>query len=323
MKAIVVRAKQLVWESVPDEIPERGEVRIAVRATAVNRADLSQRAGKYPPPPGSSSILGLECAGVVDQVGEGVKSFEPGERVCALLAGGGYAEQVIVPAGQVVRIPKNLDFHEAAAIPEVFATAYLNLYVEARLQPGENVLIHAGGSGVGTAAVQLCHEFQNPCFVTAGSATKIERCLQLGASQGCNRNESSFANDVLNWTSGEGVDVVLDPVGADYFASNLSVLKTGGRLVVIGLLSGSGAQIPLGRLLVKRISVIGSTLRARSIAAKARIMDELERRVFPLIESGQIRPVIDRILPLENANEAHELVASNTTFGKVVLDVAS
>lgn len=321
MKAIVHEGDRLLWSEVPDVHPHRGEVGISIKATAVNRADLSQRAGNYAPPPGASQILGLECAGEIDAVGEGVASFAVGERVCALLSGGGYAERVTVPAGQVLHAPSNLDFVASAALPEVLATAYLNLYMEANLQPGESVLIHAGGSGVGTAAVQLCKSFLNPCYVTAGSEAKVEKCKSLGANDGCVRHETDFAENVAEWTAGKGVDVILDPVGGEYFNSNLSSLRTDGRLVVIGLMGGASAELPLGRLMVKRQRVIGSTLRARSIEAKARVMDELKRRVWPLIESGELKPIVDRKMPIAKAGEAHELIASNSTFGKVVLEV--
>ena len=323
MKAVVQHKDQLSWDEVSDLYPKRGEIRIAVHASAVNRADLSQRAGGYPPPPGASSILGLECSGVVDKVGEGVTSIDLGDRVCALLSGGGYAENVTVPAGQVLRIPGNIGYDAAAALPEVFATAYLNLYMEARLQPGETVLIHAGGSGVGTSAIQLCKSFQNPCFVTAGSREKVLRCQELGAASGCVRSDEDFVGAVTEWTQSKGVDVILDPVGASYFEKNLKVLATDGRLVVIGLMGGGDTEIALGRLMVKRQRVIGSTLRARPIAAKAQVMDELKKRVWPLIESGEIQPIIDRILPIEQVDEAHKLIASNSTFGKVVLRVRS
>lgn len=321
MKAIVVREKALVWEEVDEPDVGPGEVRIENHATAVNRADLAQRAGSYPPPAGASPVLGLECAGVVTAVGEGVTRVAQGEEVCALLAGGGYAETVVVPAGQVLRKPANLSFEEAAAIPEVFATAYLNLYVEARLGRGERALIHAGASGVGTAAVQMGKAFGNPMFVTAGSDTKIGRCIALGADAGFDRHRGDFVDAVMAWSGREGVDVILDPVGGSYLASNLACLAVDGRLVVIGLLGGASAEVPLGSMMVKRQRIIGSTLRARSIAAKAKVMDELKARVWPLIESGKIKPVIDDVLPINEAARAHELIAGNQTFGKVVLRV--
>ncbi len=321
MKAIVQESTKLIWTDVPDVQAGRGEIGISIRASAVNRADLSQRAGGYAPPPGASEILGLECAGIVDEVGSGVDSFDVGDRVCALLAGGGYAERTVVPAGQALRIPAGQDFSGAAAIPEVYATAYLNLYMEASLQPGESVLIHAGGSGVGTAAIQMCVAFQNPCYVTAGSKDKIQRCVELGATDGCVRNEDSFSELVERWTQGKGVDVILDPVGGSYFDDNLKSLSVDGRLVVIGLMGGASASLSLGRLMMRRQRVIGSTLRARSIEAKARVMDELGRRVWPLIATGSIQPVIEQVLPIEEADKAHELIESNATFGKVVLEV--
>jgi len=321
MKGIVVDGSSLRWQDVPNPALGVGEVRIAVAATAVNRADLVQRSGGYPPPPGASPILGLECAGVVLEVGEGVTRVLPGDKVCALLAGGGYAEQVVVPAGQVLRIPRGLDFVEAAALPEVFATAYLNLYMEAALAKGERVLLHAGASGVGTAAIQLCKAFHNPCFVTAGSADKIERCVALGAGGGADRYAGGFQEAVMAWSDGAGVDVILDPVGAAYLKDNLASLRLGGRLVLIGLMGGVQAELNLGQLMMKRLRIIGSTLRARPISEKAAVMDALEARVWPLLESGAIRPIVDAVLPIDKAEDAHTLVAGNGTFGKVVMTV--
>lgn len=321
MKAIEVVDKKLTWRDVPDVTPAAGEVLIGNRATAVNRADLVQRTGGYPPPPGASGILGLECAGEVVALGAGVGSFEVGDRVCALLAGGGYAELVNVPAGQVVRMPAGLSFEQAAALPEVFATAYLNLFMEAGLKRGERVLLHAGASGVGTAAIQLCNVNHSPCYVTAGSADKIERCIALGAKGGADRHGEPFASQVSQWTEGAGFDVILDPVGGAYLKDNLASLAIEGRLVVIGLMGGANAEVALGLMMVKRLKLIGSTLRARSIAAKARVMDELTRNVWPAIESGAIAPIIDAVIPIAEAERAHALIASNETFGKVVLSV--
>lgn len=321
MKAILVDGEDLVWESAPAPVLGTGQVEIENYATAVNRADLAQRAGNYPPPAGASPILGLECAGVVTAVGEGVSRVRPGDEVCALLAGGGYAETVVVPAGQVLPKPAELSFAEAAALPEVFATAYLNLFMEARLERAERALLHAGASGVGTAAIQMCKAFGNPTFVTAGSADKIERCIALGASAGFNRHDGSFEPAVAAWTENEGVDVILDPVGAVYLQDNLASLAVDGRLVIIGLLGGAKAELSLGRMMVKRQRIIGSTLRARSIAAKALVMDALQERVWPLIENKSITPVIEQVLPIADASEAHRLIASDQTFGKVVLAV--
>ncbi|MYE81251.1 MAG: NAD(P)H-quinone oxidoreductase [Gammaproteobacteria bacterium] len=322
MKAVLVDGDALVWGDADIGAPGPGEVLIANRASAVNRADLAQRAGGYPPPPGASEILGLECAGVVESVGEGVTRVEAGDRVCALLAGGGYAEQVVAPAGQVLKIPGQLSFTEAAALPEVFATAYLNLFVEGTLQFGETALLHAGASGVGTAGIQLCREFGSPCFVTAGSDHKIARCVELGAAGGANRHTERFVDKVPEWTEGDGLDVILDPVGAAYLKDNLRALKADGRLVIIGLLGGADLAVErgLGLMMMKRLRIVGSTLRARSIARKAAVMDALKERVWPAIAEGRIRPVIEAVVPMPDADSAHRVIAGNETFGKVVLE---
>ena len=321
MKAIAVVGDRLVWADAPSPPLGAGEIRIRVRASAVNRADLSQRTGGYPPPPGASHILGLECSGVVEEVAADVTGFEIGDEVCALLAGGGHAEEVVVPAGQVLPIPRGLSFIEAAALPEVFATAYLNLYSEAALAPGERVLLHAGASGVGTAGIQLCRAFGNPVFVTAGADDKIERCVALGATAGSNRHAGNFADRVAGWTHGKGFDVILDPVGAAYLKDNIASLALDGRLVLIGLMGGVSAELPLRPMLMKRLRVIGSTLRARPVAAKSAIMAALRERVWPLIESGAIRPIVETVIPVADTGRAHELIASDTTFGKVVLAI--
>ena len=321
MKAIVATADRLVWSDAEEPALGPGEVRLTNYATAVNRADLLQRRGGYPPPPGASPILGLECAGVVAEVGEGVTRVAPGDAVCALLAGGGYAETVVVPAGQVLPRPKGLSFAEAAALPEVFATAYLNLFEEAGLAKGERAVVHAGASGVGTAAIALCRAFGNPVFATAGSDEKVERCRALGADAGWNRRRGSFLEPLLAWSEGRGADVILDPVGAAYLADNLAGLAVDGRLVLIGLLGGAKAQLPLAQVLTRRLRVIGSTLRSRSIAAKAAVMDALAARVWPLLERGTIVPAIETVMPIAEADAAHALIATNETFGKVVLAI--
>ena len=319
MKAIQIDNGKLVLGEAPEPEIGVGQVKIAVHASAVNRADLAQVAGAYPPPPGASDILGLECSGEVLEIGEGVTRVAPGDQVCALLSGGGYAERVAAPAGQVLKIPSGLSLLEAAAIPEVFATAYLNLYREGSLAKGERVLLHAGASGVGTAAIQLCRESGNPVFVTVGGADKLERCLALGAVGGANRHNQRFADLVPEWTDGQGFDLILDPVGGAYLQDNLASLRTDGRLVLIGLMGGINAEIPLATLLMKRLRLLGSTLRSRSIPAKSALMDGLKADVWPKLASGAIKPIIKTAFPMPEAQLAHDLVASNQTFGKVLL----
>ena len=310
----------LLWTEAPNLAPGPAEILIDVKATAINRADLMQRKGLYPPPPGAPQTMGLECAGVVAAVGRDVTHHQVGDRVCALLAGGGYAEQAVVDQGSALKMPENLSFEQAAAIPEVFATAWLNLFIEAGLQPGERVVLHAGASGVGTAAIQLCHAFGSESFVTAGSASKIEACLKLGAKGGHNRRDGGFI-DALRALWPQGADVILDPVGASYLAENLEALTLNGRLVLIGLMGGSRSEIDLAKLMMKRLRVVGSTLRARPLEEKASIMAELSQYVWPKISQGEIVPIIQQVFPIQAASEAHELVASDGTIGKVVLKV--
>lgn len=320
MRAIEVEGEDLVWREVEDQPLGVGEVRIRIAATAINRADLVQRTGGYPPPPGASHIMGLECAGVVAEVGEGVQRVSPGDEVCALLAGGGYADETVVPAGQVLPVPDGLSMIEAAAIPEVFATAYLNLYMEAALKQGECVVVHAGASGVGTAAIQMLKASGNPCFVTASTDDKIAQCVALGADGGHDRQTGSFLQAVQSWADG-GVDVILDPVGGQYLADNLTALGLNGRLVLIGLMGGAASEINLGMLMMKRLRVIGSTLRARPVPEKAAVMDALARDVWPGFENGSIKPIIEQVFPITEAAAAHALVAANQTVGKVVMEV--
>ena len=321
MKAIAVDNDRLVWKDCADPKLGVGAVEIAVKASAVNRADLMQRKGAYPPPPGASEILGLECAGEVTRVGEGVERCKPGDSVCALLSGGGYAEKVVVPAGQVLPVPAGLNYAEAASLPEVYATAYLNLYIEGELDREEKVILHAGGSGVGTAAIQLLAQSDNPCFVTVGNQSKLDSCVKLGAESGCIWHSGSFLESAQAWSGSNGVDMILDPVGAEYLASNIELLRQNGRLVFIGLMGGARAEINLAALLGKRLKLIGSTLRSRSISEKAQVMDALHNWVWPHLEDGRIKPIIEAVIQIENAQDAHDLVESNDTFGKVVLSV--
>lgn len=322
MKAIVIDSDQnLVWQDYELPQPGPGEVRIKVAASAINRADLLQRRGFYPPPPGASEILGLECAGEIEAIGEGVDRWQIGDRVCALLAGGGYAEYTVAPEGSVLPIPSGFSFEQAAALPEVFATAWLNLFMQANLVEGEKVVLHAGASGVGTAGIQLCKCFGNPCFVTVGSDEKLNRCIKMGAAAGSNRHQEPFLEKAQAFAGDRGVDVILDPVGGAYLADNISLLGVDGRLVLIGLMGGAVSEIQLPLVLAKRLKIIGSTLRARSIQSKAAIMSSMQENVWPRMESGEIEAIVDTVMPVKEAAAAHDLIATDNTFGKVVLAV--
>lgn len=322
MKAIVIDSDQnLVWQDYELPQPGLGEVRIKVAASAINRADLLQRRGFYPPPPGASEILGLECAGEIEAIGEGVDRWQIGDRVCALLAGGGYAEYAVAPEGSVLPIPSGFSFEQAAALPEVFATAWLNLFMQANLVEGEKVVLHAGASGVGTAGIQLCKCFGNPCFVTVGSDEKLNRCIKMGAAAGSNRHQEPFLEKAQAFAGDRGVDVILDPVGGAYLADNISLLGVDGRLVLIGLMGGAVSEIQLPLVLAKRLKIIGSTLRARSIQSKAAIMSSMQEKVWPRMESGEIEAIVDTVMPVKEAAAAHDLIATDNTFGKVVLAV--
>jgi putative PIG3 family NAD(P)H quinone oxidoreductase len=303
---------------VPDPTPVPGELLVRVRATAVNRADLLQRRGKYPPPPGASSILGLELAGEVVADGHG---FRSGERVCALLPGGGYAQLAAVPAGMLMRIPEALSFEQAAAFPEVWMTAYDNLFNWGRLAAGELVLIHGGGSGVGTAAIQLARWRGARAFVTAGSAEKLRRCAELGAAAGIDYKTEDFVARVKELTTSHGVDVVLDVQGAAYLDRNLRALATGGRVVIIATQGGAKAELDIGLVMQKRASVIGTTLRARPLDAKIALTRQVERDVLPELAAGRLKVVVDRIFDLAEAPAAHRVLETGANFGKVVLRV--
>jgi putative PIG3 family NAD(P)H quinone oxidoreductase len=304
-------------------VPELGpdEVRIDVVATAVNRADLMQRRGLYPPPPGASTILGLECAGVISEVGERVSGHQPGDRVAALLAGGGYAEQATVHAGSLIPVSPDQSLTEAAGIPEVFLTCSLNLFQLAAAPKGGWALVHGGGSGIGTAAIQLLAEAGLRTVVTAGSDEKCRRCLELGADVALNYREGEFAQKVLDATQGKGADVILDSIGASYLNQNLTCAATGGRLVMMGLMGGARAEINLALLLQKRVTLIGSTLRVRPVEEKAEIVEAFLARFGDALAKGALRPIVDRVLPLSEAQTAHDILQASTHFGKVVLQV--
>ncbi|MBS2033387.1 NAD(P)H-quinone oxidoreductase [bacterium] len=318
MKAILIREGQLVWDDTPTPEPQEGEVLLKVRATAVNRADLSQRSGRYPPPPGASEILGLECSGVIQKLGPGVTDREIGQEVCALLAGGGYAEYVAVPASHTLTPPAGMGLETAAGVVEVFATAWLNLRLEGELKEGERVLVHAGASGVGTACIQLCKAWGNPIFVTVGSQSKRDYCEALGASASANRHQGPWEEAVKGWG---GADVILDPVGGAYLESNVNLLRPRGRLVNIGLMGGAQGTLPMGVMMVKRLTLRGSVLRSRSIEEKNLVIDGLRREVWPLFESGQLKPIIHQTFAIQEAEQAHQLVGINDNIGKVLLRV--
>ena len=290
-----------------------GEVRIRVAAAGLNRADLLQCAGLYPPPPGVVDILGLECSGVISEVGSGSR-WQVGDRVCALLAGGGMAEEVVVDARCVMPVPEGLDLVQAAALPEVYATAWLNLFQLAGLRPGEKVLLHAGASGVGSAAIQLCRAFGNPCWVSVGSAERLAYCEALGAQGGALRGE-----DLQGLRDFAPFDVILDPVGASYSALNVDLLAQDGRWVLIGLMGGREAKLDLAQLLVRRISLIGSTLRTRDAAFKGQLLASMVEQVWPLFARGALSPQLEASYPVEQAQAAFAALASNQVAGKLVL----
>ncbi|MBD2846310.1 NAD(P)H-quinone oxidoreductase [Paenibacillus sp. IB182496] len=306
----------------PDPEPGPGELLVSIKATAVNRADLLQRIGKYPPPPGASDILGLEMAGVVERAGEGAGPWRLGDRVCALLPGGGYAERAVIPAGMAIAIPERLGFEEAAALPEVFLTAYLNLFRLGRLTAGERVLIHAGASGVGTAAIQLAREAGAVPIVTAGSAAKLDACAALGAVCGINYKEERFADRVLAFTDGHGADVILDPVGAAYWADNDRCIATDGRWVIIGGLGGYRVeQLDIRAFMGRRIQLNFSTLRALPQADKIRLTEQFAGFAAARLGDGRLRPVIDRVFDWTEAEQAHAAMKANANIGKLVLRV--
>jgi putative PIG3 family NAD(P)H quinone oxidoreductase len=340
MRAVVVpspgRDAAVVVAELDDPVPGPGEVLVEVHAAALNRADLMQRAGAYPPPPGASDVLGLEVAGVVRALGAGVSGVAVGERVCALLAGGGYAELAVVPAALLMRIPERLGFVEAAAVPEVFLTAYSALFWEGRALPGETVLIHAGASGVGTAAIQLARRRGCRVFVTAGGPAKGRACRELGAELAVDRYAEDFERAVLDFvgeaapgaTVGQGgagppgpVDVAIDMVGRDYFERNLRLLALRGRLVFLAAQSGADVPLRITALMAKRLQLVGATLRARPIEEKAALTRAFVEDFGDELASGAIRPVVDSTYPLERVDEAHARMAANANVGKIVLVV--
>jgi putative PIG3 family NAD(P)H quinone oxidoreductase len=304
---------------VPDPVPGPGEVLVEIVGAGVNRADLMQRQGLYPPPPGAPPYPGLECAGRIAALGPGADGWNPGDEVCALLAGGGYAEQVAVPAGQVLPVPGGVTLADAAGLPEVACTVYANVFQLAALAPGETLLVHGGTSGIGTMAIQLAHALGARVACTAGTPAKLDCCRELGADLAINYADEDFVAAVRDFTDGRGADVILDIVGAAYLPRNVTALATGGRLVVIGMQGGSRGELDLGLLLRKRGSVYATSLRARPAAEKAAIVAAVREHVWPLISAGQVHPVIDRTLPLAEAPQAHERMESGAHVGKILL----
>jgi putative PIG3 family NAD(P)H quinone oxidoreductase len=309
----------LRWSEAPAPACGPHDLRIHVHAAGVNRADLMQRQGLYPPPPGASPILGLECAGVVAEIGSEVRGWRTGERAMALLAGGGYAEEVVVDAGSAMRVPERLADEAAGALPEVALTVFLNVFQLGALPDGGAALVHGGGSGIGTAAIKQVKAAGGKIVVTAGSEEKCKACLALGADVAVNYRTGDFVAAAKELTGGRGVDVVLDSIGAPYLEQNLSALAIGGRLVEIGLMGGAKGEVNLGAVVAKRLSIVGSTLRARPVAEKAAIVAGFLGRFGRELEAGALDPVVDRVLPMERAADAHRAMKASEHFGKIVL----
>ncbi|WP_406507781.1 NAD(P)H-quinone oxidoreductase [Streptomyces sp. NBC_00212] len=309
----------LVWAEVPDPVPSEGEVLVEVAAAAVNRADVLQRQGFYNPPPGASPYPGLECSGRIAALGPGVSGWSVGDEVCALLSGGGYAEKVAVPIGQLLPVPDGVDLAAAAALPEVVCTVWSNVFMISHLRPGETLLVHGGASGIGTMAIQLGKAIGAKIAVTAGGPDKLARCAELGADILIDYREQDFVDEVLKATDGVGADVILDIMGAKYLERNVRALAVNGRLAVIGLQGGAKGELNLGALLTKRAAVTATSLRGRPAAEKAAIVAAVREHVWPLIADGRVRPVVDRTLPLSDAAEGHRVLEASTHVGKVLL----
>ncbi|GAA3812720.1 NAD(P)H-quinone oxidoreductase [Streptomyces phyllanthi] len=309
----------LLWEEVPDPEPGEGQVLIDVEASAVNRADLLQRQGFYDPPPGASPYPGLECAGRIAALGSGVSGWAVGDEVCALLSGGGYAEKVAVPAGQVLPVPAGLDVRQAAALPEATATVWSNVFMIAHLRPGETLLVHGGSSGIGTMAIQLAKAVGAKVAVTAGTGQKLDHCAELGADILINYREQDFVEEIKRATDGAGADVILDIMGAKYLERNVKALAVNGRLAIIGLQGGVKGELNIGLLLGKRAAISATTLRARPLEEKTAIVAAVREHVWPLVAAGHVRPVVDREVPMSDAAQAHRVLEESGHIGKVVL----
>ena len=326
MLAIVAESPdRLTWNEVPDVVPGHGEVLIKVSTAGINRADLLQAAGNYPPPPGASNILGLEVSGVIANVGGGVAGWTVGQDVCALLAGGGYAEYVAVPAGQVMPVPLGVSLADAAALPEVACTVWSNIVMTAHLADGELLLIHGGASGIGTHAIQVATALGNRVAVTAGSRSKLDLCGELGADVLISYRDEDFVARVNNETDGRGADVILDIMGAAYLDRNLDALAPDGRMTIIGMQGGIKAEFNIAKAVAKRLHVIGTSLRGRPVDGpngKKAIVDAVVASVWPMIADGRVRPIIGARFPISDAAEAHRALAAGETFGKVLLTVS-
>jgi NADPH2:quinone reductase len=302
--------------------PGPGEVLIAVAAAGVNRPDCLQRAGAYAPPPGASDLPGLEVAGTILEVGDGVTQWRTGDAVCALTPGGGYAQYCLTPAGQCLPVPSGLSMLEAASLPETFFTVWINVFERARLAPGETLLVQGGSSGIGVTAIQMAHALGHRVFATAGSAEKCAACEKLGAEKAINYRTEDFVESVKQLTGGKGVDVILDMVGGDYVPREIKALATDGRLSIIAFLGGTRTTLDMSDILYRRLTITGSTLRPRTVEYKTQIAGALRERVWPLIEARKIRPVIHRVFRLDQAGEAHALMESSVHVGKIMLQVA-
>ncbi|MET9833465.1 NAD(P)H-quinone oxidoreductase [Streptomyces sp. NPDC006385] len=309
----------LVWDEVPDPAPGEGEVLVEVVAGAVNRADILQRQGFYDPPPGTSPYPGLECSGRIAEIGPGVAGWAVGDEVCALLAGGGYAEKVVVPAGQLLPVPEGVSLTRAAALPEVVCTVWSNVFMIAHLRPGETLLVHGGSSGIGTMAIQLAKAVGAKVAVTAGTQQKLDRCAELGADILINYREQDFVAEVKKATDGAGADVILDNMGAKYLDRNVQTLAVNGRLAIIGMQGGVKGELDIRALLAKRGAISATSLRARPLTEKAAIVAAVREHVWPLLDGGHVRPVVDREIPMKDAAEAHRVVEESGHIGKVLL----
>ncbi|CAL9512731.1 2-haloacrylate reductase [Streptomyces sp. enrichment culture] len=309
----------LTWAEVPDPEPGEGEVLVEVTASAVNRADILQRQGFYAPPPGASPYPGLECSGRIAALGSGVGGWSVGDEVCALLSGGGYAEKVVVPAGQLLPVPKGLTVTQAAALPEVVCTVWSNVFMVAHLRPGETLLVHGGSSGIGTMAIQLAKAVGADVAVTAGTREKLDRCAELGADILINYREQDFVAEIKEATGGAGADVILDNMGAKYLDRNVQALAVNGRLAIIGMQGGVKGELNIGALLAKRAAISATSLRARPLSEKAAIVAAVREHVWPLLDAGHVRPVVDRELPMREAAAGHRLLEESGHVGKVLL----